>query len=172
MTQAEIWVWNTHGKLGRAVGGSRGSTLSQWGHNFYGGPRNNMTPENGCPSSCKFQGQKSTTLRWDFQPFRFTRWPYLTATKLVLPAVGARSYVHTRNLKSLILCLALSSFPSIAVRSASDGKLHGRGRGKLRATCDHYSRTSHNGPSEKRTTSLQRTKVVLRIEITIVLIHK
>ena len=35
-----------------------------------------------------------------------------------------------------------------------------------------YSRTSHNGPSEKRTTSLQRTKAVLRIEITIVLIHK
>ena len=35
-----------------------------------------------------------------------------------------------------------------------------------------YSRTSHNGPSEKRTTSLQRTNAVFRIEITIVLVHK
>ena len=35
-----------------------------------------------------------------------------------------------------------------------------------------YSRTSHNGPSEKRTTSLQWTNAVLRIEITIVPIHK
>ena len=35
-----------------------------------------------------------------------------------------------------------------------------------------YSRTSHNGPSEKRTTSLQRTTAVLQIEITIVPIHK
>ena len=29
-----------------------------------------------------------------------------------------------------------------------------------------YSRTSHNGPSEKRTTSLQQTNTVLLIEIT------
>ena len=35
-----------------------------------------------------------------------------------------------------------------------------------------YSRTSHNGPSEKRTTSLQWTNTVLQIQITIVLIHK
>ena len=35
-----------------------------------------------------------------------------------------------------------------------------------------YSRTSHNGPSDKWTTSLQRTNTVLQIEITIVLIHK
>ena len=35
-----------------------------------------------------------------------------------------------------------------------------------------YSRTSHNGPSKKRTTSLQWTNAVLWIEITIVLIHK
>ena len=34
-----------------------------------------------------------------------------------------------------------------------------------------YSPTSHNGPSEKRTTSLQRTPAVLRIDITIVFIH-
>ena len=34
------------------------------------------------------------------------------------------------------------------------------------------SRTSVNGPSEKRTTSLQRTQSVLRIEITIVVILK
>ena len=34
-----------------------------------------------------------------------------------------------------------------------------------------YSRTSHNGPSEKRTTSLQRTKSVARIEIPISIIH-
>ena len=36
----------------------------------------------------------------------------------------------------------------------------------------YYSRTSDNGPSEKRTTSLQRTHSVLRIEITIVVILK
>ena len=35
-----------------------------------------------------------------------------------------------------------------------------------------YSRTSDNGPSEKRTSSLQRTHSVLRIEITIVVILK
>ena len=35
-----------------------------------------------------------------------------------------------------------------------------------------YSRTSDNGPSEKRTTSLQRTLSVLRIEITILVILK
>ena len=35
-----------------------------------------------------------------------------------------------------------------------------------------YSRTSHNRHSDKRTTSLQRTNEVLRIEIAIVLIHK
>ena len=35
-----------------------------------------------------------------------------------------------------------------------------------------YSRTSDNGPYEKRTTSLQRTYSVLRIEITIVVILK
>ena len=35
-----------------------------------------------------------------------------------------------------------------------------------------YSRASDNGPSEKRTTSLQRTSSVLRIEISIVVILK
>ena len=40
------------------------------------------------------------------------------------------------------------------------------------ADVGRYSRTSHNGPSEKRTTSLQQTNAVLRIKITIVLIHK
>ena len=35
-----------------------------------------------------------------------------------------------------------------------------------------YSRTSDNGPSEKRTTSLQRTHSLLRTEITIVIVLK
>ena len=35
-----------------------------------------------------------------------------------------------------------------------------------------YSRTSDNGPSEKRTTSLQRTHSLLRNEITIVIVLK
>ena len=35
----------------------------------------------------------------------------------------------------------------------------------------YYSRTSHNGPSEKRTTSLQRTLPMIRIEITLDVIH-
>ena len=43
--------------------------------------------ENGCQAS-NFM---------NFQPFQFTRWPFLTATKLVLPAIGARSQ---RNLAS------------------------------------------------------------------------
>ena len=34
-----------------------------------------------------------------------------------------------------------------------------------------YSGTSHNGPSERRTTSVQRTKSVARIEITTAIIH-
>ena len=34
-----------------------------------------------------------------------------------------------------------------------------------------YSGTSHNGPSEKRTPTLQRTLAVLRIETTIAVIH-
>ena len=37
---------------------------------------------------------------------------------------------------------------------------------------ESYSQTSDNGPSKKRTTSLQRTHSVLRIEITIVVILK
>ena len=36
----------------------------------------------------------------------------------------------------------------------------------------NYSRTSDNGPSEKRTTSLQRTHSLLRNEITIVIVLK
>ena len=35
-----------------------------------------------------------------------------------------------------------------------------------------YSGTSHNGPSEKRTLTLQRTRAVSRIENTIAVIHK
>ena len=34
-----------------------------------------------------------------------------------------------------------------------------------------YSRASDNGPSEKRTTSLQRTSAVLPIEFSIVIVH-
>ena len=41
-----------------------------------------------------------------------------------------------------------------------------------RSLAYNYSRTSVNRPSEKRTTSLQRTQSVLRIEITIVVILK
>ena len=37
--------------------------------------------------------------------------------------------------------------------------------------CGKYSGTSHNGPSERRTTSAQRTKSVARIEITTAIIH-
>ena len=34
---------------------------------------------------------KKVTLHLDFQPFLFTRWPFLTATKAMLPAARARS---------------------------------------------------------------------------------
>ena len=43
---------------------------------------------------------------------------------------------------------------------------------KLQDCTMMYSRTSDNGPSEKRTTSLQQTHSVLRIEITIVITLK
>ena len=43
--------------------------------------------------------------------------------------------------------------------------------GKLEYALSKYSGTSHNGPSERRTHTLQRTLAVLRIENTIAAIH-
>ena len=43
--------------------------------------------------------------------------------------------------------------------------------GKGRQSLHIYSRASDNGPSEKRTTSLQRTSAVLPIEFSIVIVH-
>ena len=57
--------------------------------------------EKGSPSSCKFSWQKAN-VALDVQPFRFTRWPFLTAKKL-------SSYAD-----SVLAPQALSSFPSFA----------------------------------------------------------
>ena len=45
-------------------------------------------------------------------------------------------------------------------------EIHARGDDHM-----NYSRASDNGPSEKRTTSLQRTSAVLPIEFSIVIVH-
>ena len=45
------------------------------------------------------------------------------------------------------------------------------GRSCMDNTVVEYSRASNNGPSEKRTTSLQRTSAVLPIEFSIVIVH-